>query len=1523
MKKFYRVLFTVLVSCLSLAGSAQNNFFSVVNESAKASLPGKRVLTPSKANTLTLDNPKMKAFLASLPEEKFVNFQRSNAPILELPMPDGSSAKFRVWESSVQAPELQAKFPEIRTYAGQGIDDRYASIRFDYNPYHGFHAQILSSVTGRIYIDPFARGNIDNYISYFHADNHRNPGFSCGTDAEPTNNFTENVLAGPCRGTSLKTYRFALSCTGEYAQVVGGGAAGPTHAAIVTTTNRISGVYEVELAIRLQLVANNDAVEFLNPTTDPYLNNGGSDLNLITGVINASAIGVGGYDVGHLACTASNAGVAGLGVVCSATQKGRGLTGGLNPVGDGYDIDYVAHEVGHQFNAPHTFNSNQCASAGGSYEPGGGTTIMAYAGICAANENIQPNSDPIFHAQSFDAISNFITTGGGSGCGTAAATGNTLPTITAMNNNNVSIPINTPFVLTGTATDADGDAISYNWEGWDAGAAGSWPSAASSTTRPLFRTRVSKPTGSRTFPDIRVIVANYPGIAAPEQMDGLRGEVLPTVARAMKFRLTVRDNRAGGGGVVSGGDGCQLTPIFQVNAVGTAPFAVTVPNGGESYVGGSTQTVTWNVVGTDQAPISVANVRITLSTDGGLTYPTQLIASTPNDGSEALTIPGPATTTARIRVEAIGNIFFDISNNNFTITAPPTGFTFGTPTPGSAACGAVTNATLTLPTNSVGGFTNAITLTAGASTPAGATVSFSPNPVTPGSSSTVTLTNTSTLAPGTYSIPVTGTATGAGNQTVTVSFTINAGTPPNITQPTPQTVCAPNTATFTTGSTTPGVTYQWQVSTTGTGGTFVNVSTGTGGTTSSYTTPATTAAMNGYAYRVIISNGICSSVTSNAVLLTVNTAAAITTQPTNQSACTGGTATFTVAASGTGVTYQWQQSNAAGGPFVNVTSGTGGTTNSYTTATVTGSTPGFYQVIVNSPACPGSVTSNVVTLTITAAPSITSQPTPQTVCSPNAATFTVAATGSNLSYQWQVSTTGVGGTYTNVTTGTGGTTNTYNTGATTPAMNGYAYHVIVSGTGCGSVTSNNVTLTVNAGTTITQQPTNQAACTGSTATFTVAATGTGLTYQWQQSTSAGGPFVNVTSGTGGTTNSYTTAPVTAGTPGFYQVIVTSATCPPAVTSNVVTLTINNAVVITNQPTSQAVCVPASATFTVGSSTPGATYQWQVSTTGTGGTFTNVTTGTGGNTNTYSTGPTTVSMNGYAYQVIVSSPGCGSLTSTAVTLTVNNGVTVSVNPQDQRGCVGSDFTFSVTAQGANLTYQWQVSTNGGATYTNIAGTPQAPSNGPTYTVFNAQLNQSGNRYRVVVTGGTCGQVITPGALLTVGLKPTVVLTPTYSTVNNPNNPGVLMSTISPVGNYVYQWTLNGAAIPNTLGSMSLPLTADAFGVYSLTVIDVATGCSAKSNDVTITNTNNSGIFIYPNPVVNMMQVRYYSADPASKATNIMIYDNKGARVMMKNYTISGTFGRMDVDMSRMVAGTYHVVVTNASGDVVASGNVIKR
>ncbi len=1179
MKQLHKIFLTAfLVLSSSSLLLAQKSFFSDISESSIRT-GFKRVITPQKYRVTTADLPQLKNFLWSLPMEKDVIYNRRNTPILELPMPDGQLAKFHVWQSSIQEAGLEAKFPTIRTFAGQGIDDPYATIRFDVTEF-GFHAQVLSAVKGRVYIDPYARGDVNNYISYYSVDNVREAHFVCEVQDNPVTARPSSVAAGPCRGTQLYTYRLAVACTGEYAVAVGGTTAALLHSAIVTTVNRVDGVYENEVSVRLVLIANNNLIEFLLAGSDPFNgnNNAGTLITESQSVI-TSNIGAANFDIGHTFSTGGG-GLAGLGVVCNNSQKARGITGSPNPVGDDYDIDYVAHEMGHQFGGNHTFNSTTSNCGGGNrnastaYEVGSGTTIQAYAGICTTDD-IQLHSDPFFHTVSFDEISNYIEAGGAS-CRVATATGNTLPQITTMDNNNINIPFGTPFTLTGSATDADGDAITYCWEEWDLGTGGAWNNGAASTTAPLFKSRIPKGVGYRTFPDSARIIANYLPATPGAVMGGLKGETLPTVARALKFRLTVRDNRAGGGGVVTGGSGCQagFTGTFQVNVANAGPFAVTVPNGGESWAGASTQTVTWNVNGTDAAPISTANVKITLSIDGGLTYPTVVLASTANDGSESITVPGTPTTTARMRIEAVGNIYFDISNANFTITAPPTGFTFDANSGGSVTCGGAATSTVTQGTTSQGGFNTPINLTASGN-PAGTTVSFGTNPVTPGSSSTVTLNNTNTLAPGTYNVTVTGTA-GTTTQTTTIAFVVAPGTPPSITaQPTNVTACAGSTATFSVSTSTAGASFQWQVSTNG-GATWTDIA---GATGSGYSINTVAGSDNNNQYHAVITT-TCASATSNAATLTVNTAPAISAQPTNASLCAGDNVTFCATATGSGLTYVWEVSTD-GGTVFNVIPGA--TANCFTINGITAGLNGnIYHVIVSG-ACNPAVTSANASLSVGTPPSITTQPLTQTVCEGTAVSFSVTSPSPGLTYQWQVSTNG-GTSYANIT---GETTSTLSIASAATTQSGNLYQVIVTSS-CASSTSTAATLTVNDAANITTQPAGASVCVGSDATISVTATGPGLTYQWQISTDGGATYTDMAGETG--SNLDLTGVTSSMDNNMYHVIVTGTTCG-SVTSGGATLNVNAVPTVTITADTTVNTPGTNATLTATSNPSASTYAW--------------------------------------------------------------------------------------------------------------------------------------------------------------------------------------------------------------------------------------------------------------------------------------------------------------------------------------------
>jgi hypothetical protein len=587
-----------------------------------------------------------------------------------------------------------------------------------------------------------------------------------------------------------------------------------------------------------------------------------------------------------------------------------------------------------------------------------------------------------------------------------------------------------------------------------------------------------------------VILANYP-TNPPSVMGGLKGETLPQIGRIMKFRLTVRDNRAGGGGVATGGDGCDggFNNFFTVNAIdGTGPFVLNAPNGGENWMGGSSQLITWNPAGTNAAPISVANVKISLSVDGGLTYPTVLIASTPNDGSETITLPGTSSTTARVKVEAIGNIFFDISNNNFTITVPVSTFDFTTPAAVSVACNNPTTADILLGTTSSNGYNTPITLSAD-----NPNITFVTNPVTPGSSSVVRLNNVNILSAGTYNVTVTGVS-GAITKTKMITYIILPGAGPVISvHPASQNACAGTNPVFSVTSAT-AISYQWQLSTDG----GTNFSAINGATASSYTVNNVSTAQNSYQYRCIVT-GQCNTSTSNAGILTVLTAPAINGHPQNATLCTSSNNTFNVTASGSNLNYQWQLSTNGGANFNDIAAANG--TSYAVNGVVAGMNTNQYRVVVSG-SCTPSATSNAAVLTVISPVTVTAQPTDIVICETGNVNFTVAGSGAGVLYQWQVSTDG-GNTYANIN---GAIAATLNVNAVAAGMNNNRYRALLYNATCPApASSNGARLTVNArpAVTLTASPYTRL-FPGLTTTLTanIIPSAAGFTLTWYQSAAA-------------------------------------------------------------------------------------------------------------------------------------------------------------------------------------------------------------------------------------------------------------------------------------------------------------------------------------------------------------------------------------------------------------------------------------
>ncbi|HSP05745.1 MAG TPA: putative Ig domain-containing protein, partial [Acidobacteriota bacterium] len=438
-----------------------------------------------------------------------------------------------------------------------------------------------------------------------------------------------------------------------------------------------------------------------------------------------------------------------LNVVCFDALKASAASTFSNPSGTTWIVDLVAHEMGHQLAAHHSFNGttgfcNGNRTASTAWEPGSGTTIMSYSGSCGA-ENVQNYSDPWYHVGSHDEIVSSILS---DACDIETSTGNNPPTVNA--GPDYTIPQSTPFTLTASGSDPDGDPLTFFWEEYNIGTAS--PPNTDDGSRPIFRSFQPTTSPSRTFPQLSDILNNTTTL----------GESLPTTNRTLTFRVTARDNRTGGGGVAD--DSMTVT----VSAA-SGPFQVTSPNTGVTWNGGTSQSVTWNVAGTSGPPVSTASVNILLSTDGGNSFPITLLASTPNDGSENITVPVLSTTTARVKVEAVDNIYFDISDTNFTIS--------------TAGCGTITVSPSTLPAGTLGAAYNAIITANGGASPYAFTVSAGSLPPGLTLDTDGSLTGTPT-ANGTYNFVITATdsssCTGLRSYSITVACPVITFSPSSL-----------------------------------------------------------------------------------------------------------------------------------------------------------------------------------------------------------------------------------------------------------------------------------------------------------------------------------------------------------------------------------------------------------------------------------------------------------------------------------------------------------------------------------------------------------------------------------------------------------------------------------------------------------------------------------------------------------------------------------------------------------------------
>ena len=736
------LLALIVLTSLSAIGQS----WSIVNPSS-INTTGSRDIVPVVYKTYTTDDIAMKALLWSAPHESEVRPAQSNT-IISVPSADGSLDQYRMVQYDMMEAPLAAQYPHIRTFHGVSVTDPHKRIRADYTDY-GFRA-VITEETGNSYIDHFQRGDKGHKVVYYKKDLVNTNEWSCGFQEEEVDrhNHGNEERVGDC---VFRSYRLAIATTAEYSAFHGAMSASQSSlvlSAVTVVMNRVNGVLEKDVTIRFLLVANTASIFYYDSGTDPFSNGNGSAMLGENQTTCDNIIGAANYDMGHVFSTGGG-GVAYLGCICAGNKAG-GVTGQPSPIGDPFSIDYVAHEMGHQLGANHTQYNNCNRSSLAAMEPGSASTIMGYAGICSPN--VQSNSDAYYHAKSLKEMKAELQS---NSCHSIISFVNQAPVVAALTN--YSVPISTPFILTASATDPDGDPLLYCWEQVDSflSPAQTMPPASTNTTGPVFRSLTPVSSQSRYFPALTTVLAGSTSST---------WEVVPSVSRVMRFRATVRDYHSIAG--------CTHERNMTVTTVaGIGPFIITSQNTATNLTEGAPATITWNVANTTNSPVSCANVNILLSYDGGLTYPVTLATSTANDGSETVTLPLGTSTTARIMVRAANNVFYDVNNANITIIANPATFNVSLSPTQVSLCNTGQAQTVASVTP-VNGFSQNVTFSV-LNLPPGAVANFTTNPVAPNGSTTITISNLN-AAEGTYNVTIRGTS---GSIVKDATFVLTVETP--------------------------------------------------------------------------------------------------------------------------------------------------------------------------------------------------------------------------------------------------------------------------------------------------------------------------------------------------------------------------------------------------------------------------------------------------------------------------------------------------------------------------------------------------------------------------------------------------------------------------------------------------------------------------------------------------------------------------------------------------------------------------